>query len=333
MAKLLALFAAVSDARAQRNLTSGADGTVYLIRHGEKDSDGCESSTGLQRGDNLYDCFASKFDVPEWVYAFKYNCDTCQRCEQTVHAISKAIGMSGPDMSYGAHDCKREWGSCTSWADAIMSKLSKHPVVLVAAEHGHIQYLAHDLGVAKADIPDWPGKDYDTVLKLKFSNSKLVFSVDKQGGPGPKPGPSPTPPPTPPTPPPTPPPSPSPVGADTLPSGKHLSSGESLVSASGQVILTMTSSDGNVEIKYRNTTVWSAGVVGHPGAEFYFQSSGPKLVVRDTDSTVLWDSPKVAGAVKAILRDDCDFWLTDDSGSQKLWSTGSTCASPESIVV
>ena len=182
MAKLIVAFALVAESFAQSNLTLGTSGTVYFIRHGEKKSaKGCESSKGLKRADNMYSVFKSKFNVPDFVYAWKYgSADECERCEQTAKPIAKKIGMD-PQMHHGEHDCQKKWGGCTAIADAIKKKLSDHKYVLFVSEHVHIQYIVHDLGVPKSQIPEWKSSDYDSVYKLKFSGSKVSFSVHKQG--------------------------------------------------------------------------------------------------------------------------------------------------------
>ena len=40
--------------------------------------------------------------------------------------------------------------------------------LLVAWEHVNIQYLVADLGVDKAEIPNWANSDYDSVYVLTF---------------------------------------------------------------------------------------------------------------------------------------------------------------------
>jgi len=164
---------AVTALNSTSEAVSSDSATVYLIRHGEKDSKGCESSTGLKRAANMYDVFKSKFSLPSYVFAYKYSGSECQRCKQTVDPIAKKLGVS-VDFDHGAHNCKREWGSCTKFTSAIKKETSKGPV-LVASEHGHIQYLAHDLGVPKDDIPYWKGSDYDSVYVVTLSGDKATL--------------------------------------------------------------------------------------------------------------------------------------------------------------
>lgn len=163
------------------NLTHDhSSGTVYIIRHGEKDDHGCESSKGMDRANNMYNVFKSKFSVPKWVYAWKYDHGTCQRCEETAKPIAKKIGMS-PDTHHGDSDCHSGSGKCQHFADAIKRRFSHSNPVLVVAEHCHIKYICEGLGVHEHDIPHWSDSDYDSVYVLKFSGGKVSLSHSHQG--------------------------------------------------------------------------------------------------------------------------------------------------------
>lgn len=164
--KLLLAFTFTAEVQAQLNLTNPTSGTVYLVRHGEKDSKGCESNIGMRRANNMYDVMKSKFEVPSYVFAYHYSGSECQRCDQTARPIAKKIGMD-PDTHYGHHECSTHgWGNCGEWADAVKAKLSSHSVVFVVAEHRHINPLAYDLGVSSSKLHDWSGSDYNTVYKV-----------------------------------------------------------------------------------------------------------------------------------------------------------------------
>jgi len=141
------------------------DGLIYLIRHGEKDSHGCESATGLKRAANLYDVFKTKFSLPSYVFAYKYDGE-CQRCKQTVDPIAHKLGLS-VDFTHGARQ-----GEGKGFANAIKNEASKGKTVLVASEHNHIQYIANDIGVPKNEIPHWHGSDYDSVYVVTLSGDK-----------------------------------------------------------------------------------------------------------------------------------------------------------------
>jgi len=179
MAKVILSFALVACVQAQSNLTAGVSGTLYIVRHGEKGSDGCENSKGMKRANNMYDVFRSKFQVPGYVYAYHYS-SQCERAEQTATPIAKKIGMSGPDKHYGHHECSSS--GCSKFANAITSRLSKTSVVLAVLEHQKPKNLAEALGVHSSELPHWSYSDFDSVWELKFSGGKPSFSHHHQVG-------------------------------------------------------------------------------------------------------------------------------------------------------
>jgi len=110
---------------------------------------------------------------------------------------------------------------------------------------------------------------------------------------------------------------------DTLAVGNTLSSGDKLVSASGNVRLEMQAADGNLVLYSSGNSIWSSESMGHAGAELRLQGDG-NLVLRD-GSTALWSSGSASGAARVQLQDDCNLVTTDASGTE-LWSLGTTCS-------
>ena len=47
---------------------------------------------------------------------------------------------------------------------------------MTAWEHVNIQYLVEDLGVAKSEVPSWPGTDFDTIYVLSFYANQTLAS-------------------------------------------------------------------------------------------------------------------------------------------------------------
>jgi hypothetical protein len=175
---LMLLSAAAAAAQNSTSEATSSSSIVYLIRHGEKDSEGCESPVGLKRADNMYNVFESRFSLPAYVFAYKYQQGVCQRCNQTVQPIAKKLGVS-VDLDHGANDCHMSWGKCSGFAKAIQKETSKGPV-LVAAEHVHIQYIAYDLGVPKDTIPSWKSSDYDSVYVVTISGGSARLKHEYQ---------------------------------------------------------------------------------------------------------------------------------------------------------
>ena len=80
---------------------SAVSGTVYITRHGEKESpNGCLSGPGWDRAGSLYDVFSKKYSLPKYIYANNYaNGKDCERCQQTASLIANSCGpcSSRPD--------------------------------------------------------------------------------------------------------------------------------------------------------------------------------------------------------------------------------------------
>merc|ERR1719329_1010378 len=90
-------------------LLVAADGTVYIIRHGEKTwTLGCLNDQGKARAKNIVNVFNGKpsaqhetFLVPSSVFANYYHDPIdCERCNQTVTPISQALGLP-IDLTHG----------------------------------------------------------------------------------------------------------------------------------------------------------------------------------------------------------------------------------------
>jgi len=154
---------------------------IYLIRHGEKKSNGCESATGMERAHNLYDVFKERFQIPSQLFAFKYHAGECQRCKETVEPIAKKLDVK-VDFHHGDNDCHMKFGECQKFADSVKRHASQG-VVLVVAEHRHMEYLVYDLGVPQHSIPHWHNSDYDSVFVVKISgdHATLEHKYQTQG--------------------------------------------------------------------------------------------------------------------------------------------------------
>ena len=162
--KLLLDEAAVESAR--------GDGTIYMIRHGEKDSKGCESTKGMERANALHSIFKSKFQLPDFIYAYHYTHD-CQRTTQTITPLAKSLGLT-VDTHHGSDS--------DAAVKAFVSRLSSDKVIVACWEHNHILKVAQSFGVAPSKIPSWSGRDYDTVFVFTIKSGKLVdFKVSHEG--------------------------------------------------------------------------------------------------------------------------------------------------------
>eukprot|EP00931_Biecheleriopsis_adriatica_P060021 TRINITY_DN36018_c0_g1_i2.p1 TRINITY_DN36018_c0_g1~~TRINITY_DN36018_c0_g1_i2.p1 ORF type:complete len:190 (-),score=47.46 TRINITY_DN36018_c0_g1_i2:214-783(-) len=160
---------------------SDEEGTVYIIRHGEKTwFFGCLSAEGEARAKNLVHVFNGKpstlhetFAAPKNIFAHWYRDGIdCERCNQTVKPISEAMHLT-VDVSHGGENPGAGPGGGNKGAAAAMLealKTSGGPV-LAAWEHMNIKWLTEALGAPADLIPGWPHADYDSVFVLKFDSS------------------------------------------------------------------------------------------------------------------------------------------------------------------
>ena len=70
----------------------------------------------------------------------------------------------------------KKLGGNQAAADAMKAALARTSPILTAWEHVNIQYLTADLGVDKAQIPEWKGSDYDTCYVLTFDAATMALT-------------------------------------------------------------------------------------------------------------------------------------------------------------
>ena len=174
---MLSLIVAVSSLFVNNTLQDAVvesalgDGTVYMIRHGEKDSEGCESSKGMERANALHDIFKSNFQLPDFIYAYHYTHD-CQRTTQTITPLAKSLGLT-VDTHHGSDS--------DAAVKAFVHRLSSDKVIVACWEHEHIPKVAAAFGVPSHNIPHWSGSDYDSVFIFTIKSGKLVdFKVSAE---------------------------------------------------------------------------------------------------------------------------------------------------------
>lgn len=131
--------------------------------------------------------------------------------------------------------------------------------------------------------------------------------------------------PAPPSPPPPAPPSPSPTGSDVMSRGATLTSGQKLVSHSGNAWFQLQG-DGTLVLMDAQSqkTLWRSKTASS-GSRFIFQQTDGNLVLRDSSGNSKWSSGVLPTAASAKIQDDCNFVVRDKSG-QALWSTKTSCS-------
>jgi len=153
-------------------VNSKGDGTVYMIRHGEKDSKGCESSKGMERAHALHDIFKDKFHLPDYIYAYHYSHE-CQRTTQTITPLAESLGLEVDVMAHA--------DDSAGAVKEFISRLSSADNIVACWEHNHILKVAESFGVPSHKIPSWHGSNYDTVFIFTIKSGKLVdFKVSAE---------------------------------------------------------------------------------------------------------------------------------------------------------
>ncbi|KAF8954294.1 hypothetical protein BGZ46_002966 [Entomortierella lignicola] len=130
--------------------------TVYLIRHGEKPSDGSNglSSDGEKRAQCLRKVFSSSSDYNiGYIMAQAYKSDgSRERPYLTVKPLAQDLGLK-VDTS-----CDRDDPKCVKKA---VGKYSGSGNILICWEHDALTDIVESLG--DSDAPDYPDNDYGII--------------------------------------------------------------------------------------------------------------------------------------------------------------------------
>ncbi|KAF8309201.1 hypothetical protein DL93DRAFT_2118097 [Clavulina sp. PMI_390] len=143
---------------------SGYDNFVYLIRHGEKPSDG---SNGLSdQGEERAQCLVNVF-TPAQGYNIGYimaetpkSSGARERPLETVTPLAESLGLT-VDTS-----CDRDDPDCVADAVAAFAAISDQDV-LICWEHDALTDIVESLGIKKKDAPDYPDDSFNIIWTLQ----------------------------------------------------------------------------------------------------------------------------------------------------------------------
>ncbi|HEX4332491.1 MAG TPA: hypothetical protein VH040_10150 [Usitatibacter sp.] len=178
MRRLASLLAALAC------FTAHADRTVVLLRHGEKPAAGLGqlSCQGLNRALALPDVLFAKFGKPTTLYA--PNPGVMKKDRGVPYNYIRPLATIEPtairfelpvDARFGLDDL-----------DPLESDLLQPGggVIFVAWEHNLIPRIARDMLArrgAKANVPDWNGKDFDSLYVIILRDAGgAEFRVDRE---------------------------------------------------------------------------------------------------------------------------------------------------------
>lgn len=163
--------------------------TIVAIRHGEKPQGGLGNLNcrGLNRALALPNLLLSKYGKPAFIFApnptekadggkFYY-----VRPLVTIEPTAIRCQLS-VNTAYG-------YSQISQLADELKKSEYQHALVFVAWEHTFLdkfaQMMVKSYGGDPAQVPSWPGDDYDTIFVFKITHQNghdtLAFSVDHEG--------------------------------------------------------------------------------------------------------------------------------------------------------
>jgi hypothetical protein len=164
--------------------------TLVCIRHGEKPPGGLGQLTirGLNRALALPKVLLGKYGQPQFVFApnptqkvDRTNGYYYVRPLMTIEPTAIRCGLP-VNTQFGYREIK-----------GLENELDKpeyqKATVFVAWEHGLLDKLVKDMvkahGGDTAQVPGWPGKDYDTIFLVKITRSggheTVAFTIDHEG--------------------------------------------------------------------------------------------------------------------------------------------------------
>jgi hypothetical protein len=163
--------------------------TIVCIRHGEKPPGGLGQLTcrGLNRALALPKVLLKKYGRPQFVFAP----NPTEKVDPGHYYYVRPLTTIEPTAIRCGLPVNTEFGYTE--IKALEQELQKpeyqSAVIFVAWEHGlldkFVKNLVEDNGGNPAQVPDWPGKDYDTIFLVKITHAKsgesVAFTIDHEG--------------------------------------------------------------------------------------------------------------------------------------------------------
>jgi hypothetical protein len=164
--------------------------TIVIIRHGEKTQTelGQLNVMGLNRALALPDVLTGKFGKPDFIFApdpseqvgRKGRKVSYVRPLATIEPTAVKLGMS-VNAQFG-------YTQIVKLQSELLKPEYSRAVVFIAWEHAEADRLAKNIvescGGKRETVPDWPGKDFDSIFVIRISRSEgrmtAAFSVEKE---------------------------------------------------------------------------------------------------------------------------------------------------------
>lgn len=162
--------------------------TLVCIRHGEKPPGGLGQLTcrGLNRSLALPDVLLKKFGAPQFIFAP----NPAQKVDPGGYYYVRPLTTIEPTAIRCGLPVNTEFGY--KEINGLKDELEKPPyqnaTVFIAWEHvllgDFAKKLVKDCGGNPAQVPPWPGKDYDTIFVIKITrtgpHSSVTFTIDHE---------------------------------------------------------------------------------------------------------------------------------------------------------
>lgn len=163
--------------------------TIVCIRHGEKPKGGLGQLTcrGLNRALALPDVLLKKFGAPQFVFAP----NPTQKVDSTNgYYYVRPLATIEPTAIRCGLPVNTEFGykEIKGLENELQKPGYKSAVIFIAWEHGEVdkfvKNLVADNGGNPAQVPSWPGNDYDTIFLVKITHAEngnsVVFTIDHE---------------------------------------------------------------------------------------------------------------------------------------------------------
>jgi hypothetical protein len=163
--------------------------TIVCLRHGEKPSGGLGQLTcrGLNRALALPKVLLAKYGTPNFVFApnptQKSDMDRYNYVRPLMTIEPTAIRCGLPvNTQFGYKEIK-------GLENELQKPKYQKATIFVAWEHAYLDVFVRDLVKAQggdpAKVPDWPGKDFDSIFLVKITHGAdrdtISFTIDHEG--------------------------------------------------------------------------------------------------------------------------------------------------------
>ncbi len=187
------------DGQTQSVISPGTSGqtveTIVCLRHGEKPRGGLGQLTcrGLNRALALPNVLLAKYGPPEFVFAPNptQKVDGKKGNPNGDYYYVRPLMTIEPTAIRCGLPVNTEFGyrEINGLENELAKPEYQKATIFVAWEHGLLDKFVKDLlqrhGGDPAQVPSWPGNDYDTIFLVKITRSEghetVAFTIDHEG--------------------------------------------------------------------------------------------------------------------------------------------------------